>query len=348
MEIVKGINNLGQRVAYFDTDINFEISKSDLVAKLVHFRDSLIQQQQTGTGPKGGASAATDVYLGRIKYWLDELSTVIPHFSSHESDKFLMPSKVIEKINHLEEERNYVDAIAIFYERIIFKGLLEETLYRIELSLSDGAHPVKVVTRMPAYINAYATTKFIYCYEAVDEKAEAEKAAVEINNTCRIFRCATCGKITTTPKANDEYNLSQGIPIMNVCSICNGMATEQAKTAFFSSEESSKVRIFEVNKDMIIFEDGSKITYDHEQDCCEDNYADFEQLDDIARNAVFDTKHMIFEAVPESGFRFGNPGNMFFIPCYSEQSGYYTDEIDVYYNEEKVLNLKCNYVNTSE
>lgn len=100
-------------------------------------------------------------------------------------------------------------------------------------------------------------------------------------------------------------------------------------------------KITEVNSEMILFEDGSKITFDHDQDCCEDNYADFEQIDDIAKNTDFDTNNMLFESVDGSGFRFGNENKMFFVPCYSDQNGYYTDLIDIYYNDKAVLGFSC-------
>lgn len=99
--------------------------------------------------------------------------------------------------------------------------------------------------------------------------------------------------------------------------------------------------IITANDEMILFSDGSKIKFDHRPDCCENNYADFSQLDDIARTTDFDTSNMIFEAVPNSGFRFGNTGKMFFVPCYSEQSGFYSDNIDIYYNADLVLSFNC-------
>ena len=100
-------------------------------------------------------------------------------------------------------------------------------------------------------------------------------------------------------------------------------------------------KIKEITDEMILFEDGSKITYDHDQDCCERNYADFEQLDDIARMTDFDTNNLVFESTEDSGFRFGNEGKMFFVPCYSEQNGYYTTHIDIYLNNKQVLGFSC-------
>lgn len=101
------------------------------------------------------------------------------------------------------------------------------------------------------------------------------------------------------------------------------------------------MKIVEVNYEHIKFDNGSIITFDHEQDCCEHNYADFEQIEEQALEAEFG-KELVFEAVEGSGFRFGNKGTpMFFIPCYSEQNGYYSSDIDIYYNGEQVLNLEC-------
>lgn len=40
------------------------------------------------------------------------------------------------------------------------------------------------------------------------------------------------------------------------------------------------VRIKQVTENRILFTNGDTITYDHIQDCCEHNYADFEQIDD--------------------------------------------------------------------
>lgn len=100
------------------------------------------------------------------------------------------------------------------------------------------------------------------------------------------------------------------------------------------------MKIKDINYERILFDDGSSITYDHERDCCEINYADFEQLDDIARECDF-SKPLTFEAIDGAGFRFGNEGRMFFVPCYSEQNGYYTRVVDIYFNDEKVLCLIC-------
>ena len=97
--------------------------------------------------------------------------------------------------------------------------------------------------------------------------------------------------------------------------------------------------ITEITYEKIIFSDGNELTHFHDQFCCEENYADFEQLDDIARNCDFDTTNMKFELVEGSGFRLGNEGRMFFIPCYSEQNGFYSSDVSILWNGEPVLEV---------
>lgn len=101
------------------------------------------------------------------------------------------------------------------------------------------------------------------------------------------------------------------------------------------------MRIKEVTENYILFDNGCEITYDHYQDCCESNFADFEQLDDLARSTSFNEK-LAFEEVSGSGFRFGNPdGRMFFVPCYSDQNGYYSSDVDIYLDCKAVLNVQA-------
>lgn len=104
------------------------------------------------------------------------------------------------------------------------------------------------------------------------------------------------------------------------------------------------MRIVEVNEEYIEFSNGKRITYDHDQDCCEHNYADFEQLDDLARNYEFGDE-LYFGSIEKQGFSFGDARRLFFVPCYSEQNGYYNDSIDVYYDGKRVIDgLVCEFV----
>lgn len=104
------------------------------------------------------------------------------------------------------------------------------------------------------------------------------------------------------------------------------------------------MRIVSITEEKILFDNGNTITYDHAQDCCEHNYADFEQLDDIARTTDFDP-NLVFFHQNEAGFLFGNlPNKMFFVPCYSCQNGYYTTNLEVYYNNNVVLSMDCQMI----
>lgn len=94
----------------------------------------------------------------------------------------------------------------------------------------------------------------------------------------------------------------------------------------------AKIIIAEEN--LLKFSDGTTITADHYQNCCEHNYAKFDDLDDVAMATDFDTKNLEIEVVEGSGIRIGNkPSEMFFVPCYSEQNGYYSSALDIYIND---------------
>ena len=101
------------------------------------------------------------------------------------------------------------------------------------------------------------------------------------------------------------------------------------------------MKIIEITGEHIKFDNDKCITYDHEQDCCEYNYADFEQLDDLARAYDFDEQTLQFYFAEGSGFTFGDGGRLFFVPCYSDQNGYYTTDIIIYYDGEAVCCGEC-------
>lgn len=113
------------------------------------------------------------------------------------------------------------------------------------------------------------------------------------------------------------------------------------KYYFKIREVNTMAKIKEINEKEIVFDDGSIISYEHDSDCCEENFADFSQIDDITRQFDFDTKNMIFEKVPGCGFRFGNKNFRFLVPCYSWQNGYYSADLTILYNGNIVLNVEC-------
>jgi len=96
-------------------------------------------------------------------------------------------------------------------------------------------------------------------------------------------------------------------------------------------EENMKIK--EVTNEFILFNNGSKITFAPTKEYCNDNYADFTQLDELALAYEFDENTMKFETVDQYGFRFGSENShMFFVPCYSDLDGYYSSDVDIYYN----------------
>lgn len=101
-------------------------------------------------------------------------------------------------------------------------------------------------------------------------------------------------------------------------------------------------KISYVEQGYLRFDNGYSISSDHEADCCEYNYADFPAIDDEALSYDFDLSKLLFEET-EYGFRFGdNPLRMFFVPCYSEQNGWYSTDVDIYFNTDRViLGLEC-------
>ena len=106
------------------------------------------------------------------------------------------------------------------------------------------------------------------------------------------------------------------------------------------------MKITKWDDDRIYFSDGSTISYQHEQDCCEYNYADFSVLDVMLGR---DKDYMEFDsfkinAVDDGGFLIKlkladnrilcEPYRNIFIPCYSEQNGYYTTNITIVYSDK--------------
>lgn len=88
------------------------------------------------------------------------------------------------------------------------------------------------------------------------------------------------------------------------------------------------IRIKYINDERVTFTNGSYIMYDHLQDCCEDNFADFQSIRDTVLENM-DFKDIVIE---NSDFGFLLNGHL--INCYSNQNGYYTNNIDIYYKDK--------------
>lgn len=97
------------------------------------------------------------------------------------------------------------------------------------------------------------------------------------------------------------------------------------------------MKIVNITRDFIEFSNGKYLKFYHQQDCCEYNYADFEQIDDIAMEQEF-SEDLKFEKL-EHGFRFGDEHYMVYVPCYSIQSGYYSDCVDIYFDDQEIFSI---------
>lgn len=84
------------------------------------------------------------------------------------------------------------------------------------------------------------------------------------------------------------------------------------------------MRLVFFNEEGLVFDNGTILTAYHSQDCCEEVYADFNQLrdTDILDHEFND---LTIEDVPDAGFRLEG----YFIPCYNSQNGYYSDVLTV-------------------
>lgn len=105
------------------------------------------------------------------------------------------------------------------------------------------------------------------------------------------------------------------------------------------------MKIKRVSNHEIVFDNDSTISFDHCPDCCEHNYADFSTLNE--NNVYYDydfNPELEFKFVGGEGFKFGSDDKWIFIPCYSEQNGYYSSDIDIFYNGKYVLSGNCESV----
>ena len=102
------------------------------------------------------------------------------------------------------------------------------------------------------------------------------------------------------------------------------------------------MKIKEIKEEEIIFDNDYILKYYHEQDCCENVYADFEVLKDYnvstKTGKTINIKDIDFEehldyliqGVKGVGFNIiSKIGEKFFIPCYNSQNGYYSSMLEL-------------------
>jgi len=153
------------------------------------------------------------------------------------------------------------------------------------------------------------------------------------------IKCPHCGSTAQVKVCDVSMNYDREV-YTKLCQCGCGCRFEarfrlspEAEYSVLHYPSAKRAIITKAEENRLEFSDGTIITADHCQDCCECNYAKFDDLDDIAMNTVFDMNKLEIEVVEGSGIRIGNkPSKMFFVPCYSDQNGYYSSDLDIYIN----------------
>ena len=114
------------------------------------------------------------------------------------------------------------------------------------------------------------------------------------------------------------------------------------------------IKLTKFDDEMIYFSDGSTISYSHYQECCECNYADFSALENYKDLLDWEWDDFTVRPINGTGImltlighnEFGIPiAPGILIPCYSEQNGYYSTDLDILVNRPDSkgyeLNLEC-------
>ena len=76
---------------------------------------------------------------------------------------------------------------------------------------------------------------------------------------------------------------------------------------------------------MIKLKNGTTIVDNHEQDCCENVYADWSALEDT----TFHDEVVSFEQLELKEEHEGFSINGYFVPCYEQQNGYYSNNLEI-------------------
>ena len=98
----------------------------------------------------------------------------------------------------------------------------------------------------------------------------------------------------------------------------------------------NNMKITKLVENKITFDNGSVLCFLHDQQCCENVWADCENIqamngiNDPIYEAEFD-ETLPFELVEEIGICIINKSGMkYLISCYNQQNGYYSDELECY------------------
>ena len=112
-------------------------------------------------------------------------------------------------------------------------------------------------------------------------------------------------------------------------------------------------KIKEIKNDIIYFENGYELYSDHDQDCCESHYLDFEHIEKSDyKDLEFDlSNNNFFTRIPDYGIQLNATNNFpLRIPGYGSNNGYYSDNLTLIlkdnFKEQKTFDITdCQVVN---
>ncbi len=290
-----------------------------------------------------------DYYLD-FETLIHQLKDVEINENTHKFDKYNVQLAFLSNFEIYEDEIHYTydsyrsefnqDYQSYVDERNvgIILSVKEEILVEVYRNGENMQYPGHEVICKEFFIPFYRKTKSLKDQEIEELRnqiSDIEKTSNKYLNT----------KYTLEDKIAAEITIQIFYDNKEVLKMSGYDGIELPGTYIHSEEiihydEKKAFTIKNVTEEYIEFSNGKKLTFDHESDCCEINYADFIQLDDLATETIFYENELVFESVEKYGFRFGNRGgNMIFVPCYTIQNGYYTSSVDIYYDEKIVLHV---------
>jgi|SaaInlV_130m_DNA_2_1039683.scaffolds.fasta_scaffold09341_9 hypothetical protein len=112
----------------------------------------------------------------------------------------------------------------------------------------------------------------------------------------------------------------------------------------YNKEFKNKIKDLVIKDEEVIieFEDGGVLLESyHNQDCCENVYADFSIMKYYKERLVDkELKDLTIKSVKDMGFLLcfncGYDNEKVFIPCYNSQNGYYSSDLELHITEGEV------------
>jgi len=122
---------------------------------------------------------------------------------------------------------------------------------------------------------------------------------------------------------------------------------EEENKIIYEEAIGGKIKEIKIDGDtLFLVKDGGEeisISHDHEQDCCENVYADIEAVIYHKEHIIGEKfEKLVIKEVTEIGFLLcleknnWSPGIKILVPCYNEQNGFYGRNLDLIVNGKKI------------